>query len=286
MTVAETLAAATRRLAVAGSDTARLDARVLLRHVTGWTEVQLITRDRDPLGGHAPAYEALVRRREDGEPVAYLIGEKEFHSLRFEVGPAVLVPRPETEGVVEAALAFLADRRDGPTIVDVGTGSGAIAVAIRHALGDRRATMLAIDCSAGALAMAVGNARRLLGGRRGDAIHFVRGDLTTAIRPGAVDLVVANPPYLTPDDLRLAPRELGFEPEGALAGGGADGLDVVRRLLADARRVLRAGGRVLCEIGSAQEISTREVARGLGFGDAEVLRDLEGRPRVLRADTA
>lgn len=285
MTLREALITAERRLAAAGCDTPGLDARVLLGHVTGFSEAGLIAHDRDPLGDAEAAYESLVSRRERREPVAYVTEEKEFYSLVFRVGPEVLVPRPETELLVEQALEFLSASPGARWVVDVGTGSGAVAIALRHELRARRGlAILGIDCADPALAVARGNAARVVPGSTPGALDFVRADLTRALAPGSVDLVVSNPPYLTRAELDGAPPELGFEPRGALEGGGDDGLALVRALLLDAARVLRPGGRLLCEIGHQQGKVARRAAEGLGFDRVQVLRDLAGRPRVLRGD--
>lgn len=292
MTLREALAAAERRLAAVGCETPGLDARVLLAHVTGCDEAGLLAHDHEPLGRYAAGFEALVSRRERREPVAYLTGHKEFFSLRFEVTPDVLVPRPETELLVAAGLEFASASAPPLSLVDVGTGSGAIALCLAHELRGRGSdsvrTIVALDRSKRALAVARRNATRLLtdGPLRVPHVGFVQGDLSTSLAPASVDLVVSNPPYLTSEELRRAPPELAFEPRLALDGAAADGLQVVRRLIADARRVLRPGGRLLCEIGAAQAFSTSGVARGLGFADVGVLRDLAGRSRVLRADVA
>ncbi|MDG2306200.1 MAG: peptide chain release factor N(5)-glutamine methyltransferase [Candidatus Binatia bacterium] len=289
----EALAAAERRLEAAGSETPELDARVLLGHVSGRNDAGLLAHDRDPLGPFEEAFEALLRRREGGEPVAYLTGHKEFFSLSFEVGPDVLVPRPETELLVEEGVAFVVARGENCRVVDVGTGSGAIAVSLAYELSSCGgpagcSTIVAVDRSGEALAVARRNAERLLPVATNvePALSFTRGDLSRGLAADSVDLVVSNPPYLTPDELRGARRELGFEPRMALDGGSGDGLGVVRELIADSGRVLRAGGRLLCEIGAGQGIRATEIAQGLGFVEVRVLRDLAGRPRVLRADAA
>lgn len=287
MTLRDALIAAERRLAAAGCETPGLDARVLLGHVTGHSEAGLIAHDRDPLGEAEEAYEALLRRREQREPVAYLTGEKEFYSLSFAVGPEVLVPRPETELLVDQALEYLAAREEARSVVDVGTGSGAIALSLRHELrGHGDLSILALDCSEEALGVARENARRLLGESTGveSGLRFAAGDLTRALDSDSVDLVVSNPPYLTRAELEEAPPELAFEPRGALDGGADDGLGLVRELVADAARVLRPGGRLLCEIGHEQGKVATEIAEGLGFARVQVLRDLGGRARVLRGD--
>lgn len=280
MTLREALAAAERRLAVAGCDTPALDARVLLGHVTGRDHAGLLAHDLDALGSGEAVFEALVRRREAREPIAYLTGQKEFYSVSFEVGPPVLVPRPETELLVEAGLSFLGPRA-GAAVADVGTGSGAVAILLAR---DSQAVVTALDLSIDALAVARRNAVRLLPGPARARLHFLRGNLTACLPGGSVDLVAANPPYLTDEEMRTASPELAFEPRIALDGGTADGLGVVRELIADARRILRPGGRLLCEIGVRQGDAVVEVASALGFVAAEVLRDLEGRPRLFSAD--
>ncbi len=282
MNLREALAVAERRLAAAGCETPALDARVLLGHVTGRDHAGLVAHDRDPLGAQAAAFEAALGRREKREPVAYIVGEKEFFSLPFVVGPDVLVPRPETELLVEAGAPFLRGGRRSPTVVDVGTGSGVLAVCLARECPDAR--VFGLDRSAGALRIARANAVRLLDSS--EPVGLLLGDLTACLRADSVDLLVSNPPYLTPAELAGAAPELGFEPRLALEGGDADGLGAVRALLADAGRVLRPGGRLLCEIGAGQGVFASEVASGLGFRGVGVLRDLEGRARVLRADAA
>lgn len=285
MTLREALIAAESRLAAAGCDSPALDARVLLGHVLGVDEAAMIAHDSDPLGQAEAPFEALVRRRVAREPVAYLTGRKEFYSLSFDVGPAVLVPRPETELLVDAALEFLRSRAGSQTVVDVGTGTGAIAITLAREMRERgEISVLAVDRSEEALAVARTNADRLVATNVEPDLRFARGNLTTALPASAIDLVVSNPPYLTRAELENAPPELGFEPSLALAGGSDDGLGVVRELLAEAVRVLRPGGRLLCEIGARQEKVAKEIAQGLGFTRVEVLRDLAGRPRMLRAD--
>lgn len=286
MTLREALIAAESRLEAAGCDSPALDARVLLGHVLGFDEAAMIAHDRDPLGAAEAPFEALLRRRVAREPVAYLTGRKEFYSLSFDVGPTVLVPRPETELLVDAALEFLRPRTGPQSVVDVGTGTGAIALTIACQMAERRDLfVLALDRSREALVMARSNADRLVATNVEPDLRFARGNLTTALPASSIDLVVSNPPYLTRAEMENAPPELGFEPSLALDGRSEDGLGVVRELFADALRVLRPGGRLLCEIGAGQQKLAMDIARGLGFGRVEVLRDLAGRPRMLRADT-
>lgn len=223
------------RLASAGLATPRLDAEVLLRHVLGVDRARLFLRlpeiaERDV----GDALDALIGRRLAGEPVAYLTGVREFMGLPFHVDPGVLIPRPETELLVEWALEWLRPRTKA-TVVDVGTGSGAIAISIAALTpADLDLTVIATDVSAGALATARRNADErdpLVRSR----LTFVPGSLLEPIR-GPVDLVLANLPYLTPERIAGNP-ELAAEPVMAL-DGGADGLDLVRPLIADLSRVL------------------------------------------------
>ena len=307
-TLGETLAAAERRLRASGIPTPRLDAEVLLLASSGLTRVQFATARDAPLEPSvASRFAALVERRARREAVAYLVGEKEFWSLPLAVGPGVLVPRPETESVVEVALRRLESsairaaavpgsslsrvasgeaRRAPLRVIDVGTGSGAIALALSRELArsgpGAAAVVVGIDASPDALRVAAANAARHAG-PGGARVRLVRGDLVAALAAGSVDLVVSNPPYLSEAELRAAPGDLGFEPELALIGGGEDGLDVLRRLLAGAARVLRPGGWVVAEIGSGQGRAAEAAARAAGFFEVSVSRDLAGLDRVLAA---
>lgn len=289
-TVGERLRAATARLAAAGKDGARLDAEVLLAHVLGLDRVGLITeRDRVLTTPEEERLATLLDRRVAGEPIAYLLGEREFWSLPFAVGPDVLIPRPETEGVVDAALAAIGALRTGRRggdpvrVLDVGTGSGAIVVALAseaRARGWSDVRFLALDRSRAALRIARGNADRLVG--RG-VLAFVHGDLLSALRATSLDVVVSNPPYLSDDDLRAISTEVAREPVDALSGGGKDGCQILRGLLADAARMLRPGGFLVTEIGSTQGGTVAKLARDLGFVDVRVLPDLAGFDRVVSA---
>jgi release factor glutamine methyltransferase len=330
--VGEAVARATDILARAGCATPRLDASVLFRSAAGgWDEARLIARGRSPVDDAVAArFEERVARRAAREPVAYLLGEREFWSRTFQVDTRVLIPRPETEDVLAAALEVV--RECGPRegvgrlrIVDVGTGSGILAVTLAAELAGRRpfessmgsppsdprageeaarlrrATsdepvsfeILAVDLSDGALAVARENARRLLrearrwedGAVEGDRvpIAWIRGDLTTSLAAGSVDVLVANPPYVARSELEQAAPELAHEPILALEGGDDDGLGVVRKLLADAARVLCPGGVLVSEIGSGQGAKVASLASSSGFERVEVGRDLAGRDRVLVA---
>lgn len=289
-TVGAALRAATARLEAAGRDGARLDAEVLLCAALGVDRVRLITdRDRPLDAAEEARLEALLARRASGEPVAYLTGEREFWSLPFAVGPDVLIPRPETEGAVDEALAALEALRAGRgpdepiRVIDVGTGSGAIVVALASEARSRgwsNVRFLALDRSRAALRIAQGNARRLVGP---GVVAFVHGDLLSAVRGTSVDVVVSNPPYLSDDDLRAISTEVAREPVDALIGGGKDGAQILHGLVADAARVLRPGGFLVTEIGSTQGGTVAALARDLGFADVRVVPDLAGLDRVVTA---
>jgi len=274
--VSHLLQEAPRALAAAGCDTPRLDAEVLLAHVLG--------RDRAWLYAHPQAmlspdqlhhYRDLISRRARREPVAYLTGHKEFFGLDFIVTPEVLIPRPETELLIEQALRWAA--ADAPlTIADVGTGSGVIAVTLAVHLSQAR--LVATDTSPAALLVARRNAVRH---RVADRVHCVQGDLLTPLA-GPFHLIVANPPYLTHAELSAAPPEVArWEPRPAL-DGGPDGLATIRRLLAMAPPRLRSNGALLVEIGAGQRWEVLALARRhFPQATVEILRDYARRDRLL-----
>ncbi len=270
------LRAGTKRLAETAIDTARLDAEVLLREVAGLDRAGLFLRLPDPApDGLAVRYEALLERRVSGEPVAYIVGRREFMGLPFRVAPPVLIPRPETELLVEWALALAADR-PGATVVDVGTGSGAIAVSLA-ALASPRVRIVGTDISPEALAIADANAAALLDGGLRARLAFREGSLLAPIRE-PVDLVLANLPYLTPGQVDGNP-DLAAEPRLAL-DGGRDGLDLVRELIADLPRVLTPGGAVGLELDPSQTATVEGLLRGLFPGrSVRTIRDLSGLAR-------
>jgi release factor glutamine methyltransferase len=275
MTIADVLRAATKRLAEQGFPSPRLDAEVLLRHVLGLDRTAFFLQLHDPL---SPAdrhrFEALLARRLAGEPVAYLTGEREFMGLPFAVGPGVLVPRPETELLVEWALTWLTDRAHA-TVVDVGTGSGAIALSLAyHLAGNTGYRIIGADISRAALRFAQKNRSRLGLERR---VHLVCGDLVAWCR-GPVDLILANLPYLRPDQIAANP-DLAAEPRLSLEAG-PNGLDLYRRLLADTGRVLAAGGAIGLEIDPSQADAAIALVRA-ALPDARITvrPDLAGLPR-------
>jgi release factor glutamine methyltransferase len=264
----------TVRQALTQSGLVPVDAKVLLTHVLG--------RDRAWLAAHAEApltpeqtvaFFALGRRRHDGEPVAYLTGAREFWGLMLAVTPEVLIPRPETEALVELALARLP--RDRPVrVLDLGTGSGAIALALAHELPN--AAVVATDRSRGALDVARGNAQRL-----GIAnVEFVESDWYAAVPPGAWDLIASNPPYIGIDDPHLAEGDLRFEPRSALSPG-AIGLDALRTIIHGARERLASGGDLIVEHGFDQSAAVQQLFGAAGFLAIATARDLAGISRVV-----
>jgi release factor glutamine methyltransferase len=275
-TILEVLQWTTARFQERGMGSPRLDAELLAAHAFGLSRVQLYTQfDRPLLGPELAAYRELVKRRQAGEPVAYLTGRKEFWSLDLAVDKRVLIPRPDTETTVEEALERLKERAgDPPRIADVGTGSGAIALALAKSRPE--AAVFACDVSPEALAVARGNAERL-----GLAVTFLEGSLAEPLRAhGRFDLVVANLPYVCAGDIPGLAPEVRSEPWLAL-DGGADGLDLVRTLVASAPEILAPGGALVLEIGEGQAQATAALCRTAGLQDVRVRADLAGIERVV-----
>ena len=275
-TIADALADAVPRLAAAGVPEPRADAEVLLAHALATTRTGVIAHARDgmPAAGAGRLAALLARRAGRREPVAYLVGEREFWSLSFAVDRRVLVPRPETELVVEVALRLAPGAR---RVADVGTGSGCLAVALARELP--RAAVVAIDASAGALAVAAVNVARLA-----PRVRLVRGDLLEAVGPASVDLIVSNPPYVPTGDIDgLAPEVRDHEPRAAL-DGGPDGLAALSCLLADAPSRLLPGGWVVVEMGMGQADAVQALAaRDPRVDRVLVAEDAAGIPRVCAA---
>ncbi|MGN6528320.1 MAG: peptide chain release factor N(5)-glutamine methyltransferase [Burkholderiaceae bacterium] len=271
-----TAAAALREARALGLD--RLDAQLLLGHVLGRSRAWLIAHDDAAIApADAAAFMALAQRRAAGEPLAYLLGEREFHGLSLAVTPAVLVPRPDTETLVDWALRLLhappLAQVAAPVVVDLGTGSGAIALAIK---ASSRATVWAVERSPEALAVAQRNAREL----RLD-VHFAQGDWWQALEgradaPAAFDVVVANPPYIAPGDPHLA--ALAHEPVAALVAQD-EGLADIARIAHGAPARLRRGGWLLLEHGWQQAPAVAAILARAGLVDVQTLADIEGRPR-------
>jgi release factor glutamine methyltransferase len=269
-TVREALDSAVIAIAAAGSDTPRLDAEVLLAAALGLDRTALfLDPGREVTGPAVRAFQDAVRRRSAGrEPVAYITGTRGFRHIELAVDPRVLVPRPETELLVEVGVELIAD---GARVVDVGTGSGAVALALASERPDL--AVLATDSSAGALAVARANAARL---GLGDVV-FAHGDLLAGV--GEVDAVLSNPPYVAERDrATLAPEIARHEPPGALFAG-EDGLDVIRRLVPAAAA---AGARLLAiELGEGQAPAVAALLRQAGFAGVEARRDLAAIERVV-----
>jgi release factor glutamine methyltransferase len=284
LTLARLLHAATEELQGAGIEDARLEAEVLLRHTLRLDRAQLYTRLQEDLSpADEAAFRSLLARRVDHEPTAYIVGHREFYGLDFETTPAALIPRPETELVVDEALARARERparQSGRLLIaDVGTGNGAIAVALAARLPG--AVVMACDLSREALALAARNARRHgVEGR----ISFVRADLLPPLTRPA-DLIVANLPYVRTADWEALPPEIReHEPRLAL-DGGPDGLREIGRLLEQAPSCLAPGGSLLVEFGPPQAAAAFELARRCCPGAcARVLPDAAGLERVLAVD--
>ncbi len=257
-------------------DRARRDAETLLLHLIGKNRAWLIAHATDEFGGcTAIRYVSLLERRFAGEPIQYITGVAEFFGLPFRVTRDVLIPRPETEHLVEKAIG-LAAAFSAPHIVDVGAGSGAIAIALARSLP--RAEISSIDVSPAALEVARENAR--LNGVA-DRVRFVEGDLLEPVHGESFDMVVSNPPYV-PDSDRptLAVEVREYEPSRALFAG-RDGLDVYRRLIPDAAEVLRPGGVIALEIGFGQASAVAKLMKTAGLDRIESTPDLQGIPRVM-----
>ena len=269
-TVRGLLAAAVRDLQ--GDEAAR-EAELLLQHVLQQPRAWLFAHANDTVDAAASRrFEELLERRASGEPLAYILGRREFWSLDVRVTPAVLIPRVETELLVELALRHLPQKQK-VGIADLGTGSGAIALALAH---ERPlAHVLAVDASAAALEVARANTQRLALGN----IEFLRSDWYEAIGTRRFDLIVSNPPYIAAADAHLQRGDLRFEPQDALAAG-ADGLDAIRAIVSGAQKYLRPSGWLLFEHGHDQGGDARGLLLQSGFMEIFTELDLERRERV------
>ena len=280
-TILKVLQWTTSYFAGKGIEQPRASAEVLLAHVLGVERIQLYLRHDEPLGApDLSRFREAVRRRSAFEPTQYITGRQEFWSLDFEVTPAVLIPRPETEVLVEKALEILGGLP--AAVLDIGTGSGAIAISI--ARERPLATVLAADKSFEALVVARRNAlKHGVSGR----VRFAAMDLFGGLDPRSArfDLIASNPPYIGEDEiLDLQPEIANYEPRTALEGGGRSGLGVIRKILCEFDNFLRPGGSLLMEIGLGQaEILMRERAQGSLPVDFEFIRDYCGVLRILRA---
>lgn len=257
---------------------ARLDAETLLLHHLGKNRAWLMTHDDEEFAGcRAIGYAALLERRERGEPIQYITGECEFYGLPFRVTPDVLIPRPETEHLVEAAIER-ARAFERPRIVDIGAGSGAIAVALAHALPHAQVTT--VDLSPKALAIAQENAVR---NGVAERMRFLQSDLLDAVREEQFEMVVSNPPYVPEADRRSLALEVREHEPGTALFAGEDGLAIYRRLTPQAFSVLAPGGWIALEIGYGQRDVVSSLLSEAGFVDVDAMADLQGIPRVLSA---
>lgn len=251
----------------------RVDAHVLVAHLLGVDRAYLVANPMRVLTETEDArIDSLVAQRSIGHPVAYLTGTREFYSRGFAVGPDVLIPRPETETLVEQALGHLAPRA---SCLDLGTGSGAIGLTIACERTDARITVT--DVSADAIALARANAAALGCEER---IEFREGSWYAPVEGRRFDLVVSNPPYVAGGDPHLGQGDLRFEPAGALTDGSADGLDSIRAIVAGARDHLNAGGWLLFEHGYDQAAAAARLLEAAGFQQIVSVTDLAGIPRV------
>ena len=271
----ELLEEACAALTKAGIESARLDAELLLAHATGVPRVSLlagVTVDTDA----EAAFRRMIERRIAREPLAYILGHKEFYSLDFEVTSAVLIPRPETETLVEAALEFLRPHRE-PRVLDVGTGSGAIAIAI--AVNAPNVKIKATDISQAALEVARRNGIRH---RCEDRVEFIVADLFPD-RDSRFDLIVSNPPYVAEADLETLQPEIRLHEPRLAVTDGDDGLAFYRRIASDAPSRLKPDRAVMVEVGAGQAIEVAALFRRVGFSKIDAIRDLAGIERVVRA---
>ncbi|WP_309716610.1 peptide chain release factor N(5)-glutamine methyltransferase [Armatimonas sp.] len=295
VTLQDLVIATTQRLTSAGipADEARTEARLLLQHAFGLTREQLILRSDSPIdGGQGAILEPLLVRRANREPLPYILGERGFYGLSFRVTPAVLIPRPETELLVEAALNPLREAGEGRRlsggerqgeerhILDIGTGSGCIAITLAKLLPGT--LVWATDISEEALDVAKENASR-----HGATVEFCLGDLLAPLPPDlCFSVIVSNPPYIAPADAETLEPEVGvFEPHLALFDpiSGSDGLTLYRRLASEAPARLTNGGWLMVEVGQGQAEAVAQLFADAGLTAIEVREDLAGIPRVVLA---
>jgi release factor glutamine methyltransferase len=279
--IARILERAAERLRAAGVESPGLDAELLLAWAARVERTFLVAGPVELSADIVARFDLAIARRERREPVAYIVGIREFHSLDLEVSPAVLIPRPETETLVDAAVRYLADRA-GARVLDIGTGSGAIAISIAHECP--RVRMVATDISVDALEIARRNASRHGVAAR---IEFRRANLFESLDggapPGSYDLIVSNPPYIEDAELAtLEPEVRDYEPCAAFAGG-ADGLDCYRRIAAGVRSRLAPAGALMVEVGTGQAEAVSDIFAAAGMRRLDVINDLSAIARVVTA---
>lgn len=272
---------AAHNLAAVGIESSRLDAEVLMAEAAGASREAVITGSIELSDAILEEFNAMIARREKRVPLAYIVGHKEFFSLDFDVGPEVLIPRPETEFVVGAALEYIKAKPDA-RVLDIGTGSGAIAIAI--AVNAPQARVTTTEISLRACAFAIRNLLRhglhgLVSDRRGDCFET----LDNGARLRSFDVIVSNPPYLGDAEIAaLEPEVRDYEPLGALSAG-VDGLDILRRIAAGAPRHLTKGGELMVEVGAGQASAVAKLIEDAGLRVVSVINDFAGHPRVVRA---
>ena len=280
-TIIETITEADRLLQDSMIDDQRRTASLLMRHVLGWDQAQLIMRSDEIItSDQRDDFFALVERRAAGEPSQYIVGHQEFFGLEFTVTPEVLIPRPETEFLVEQVISLANALQAGSaSIADVGTGSGCIATAI--AVNVPGARLVATDISATALEVASANAQKH---RVRDRIEFLQGDLVEPLKASSAapfDIIATNPPYVPSSNPNLLPREVREHEPAVALFGGEDGLDNLRRLLNTAPAVLKSGGHMVIEIGYTQIEATTRLLDPAVWELIEVVNDLQVIPRTL-----
>ena len=270
--------AAIRQALELEQDEARSEVQTLLQTVLGVNRAYLLAHPERVLTEQEfSRYQTSLQRRLQGEPLAYILGEREFFGLNFKVTPATLIPRPDTELLVELALARISSA--GARVLDLGTGSGAIALSIAHKRPDVQVT--AVDASKAALSVAQDNANCL----EVRNVRFEHCDWFAALKGLRFDLIVSNPPYIAANDRHLSQGDLRFEPASALASG-TDGLDDIRRIISEAGAHLAAGGWLMLEHGYDQAERVRELLRGAGFENVRSDKDLAGIERVSTGQSA
>ena len=285
MIIREAITQSAAFLKSAGIETPSLDASLLLAHALNTGREALAAKGTEELSEEAlAALRAFLDRRANGECVAYITGKKEFFALEFLVNSHVLVPRPDTETLVEAAIAIINGQKAGFTmaantihVLDLCTGSGAVAVSLKHEMPQLE--VYAADISAEALQIAKTNAQRLLSGAQ---IHFYHGDLYDALPPSAspFDIIVGNPPYVPADEIKTLSAEVQNEPRLAL-DGGKDGLEIIRRIIDGAHGNLRRGGTLLLEAAPYQMEKIAGLLENRGFRDIKLYKDMSGQKRVI-----
>jgi release factor glutamine methyltransferase len=278
MTVKETLAHQSARLRKAGIETSSLDASILLGFILNYNRADIIAAGRDVLSEeHISAFHSLIERRINGEPIAYITGIKEFRLLDFHVSPSVLVPRPDTETLVETAKKLLDKEKRNTHILDLCTGSGAIAIALKHET--KRCEVYGADISAEAIEIAKKNALKHI---EDGKIHFYLGDLFDALPPNhhLFSIIVSNPPYIPTEEIKTLSAEVQREPRLAL-DGGPSGLDIIERIIEKAPDYLKKGGILLLEADPRQMKNIAFLLEKRGFNKIMMYNDLSGNERVI-----